>query len=120
MPRTSPAIWTGNSEGSNAEMRRTPLRALRNPSQSSSFELPRGVRQPKPLITILSGSTSKSYTGRIKPQLFPADKTSTRPKYGHSSDNATAAAGGEYGPTKTETAATAKKGKSRTSKRLYT
>src|SRR5215467_857392 len=60
-------------------MRRIPLRAVRNPSHSWSFELPRGVKQPKPLITILSGSTRKSYTARVKPQALVADMTIARP-----------------------------------------
>src|SRR5262245_42038610 len=64
-------------------MRRTPLRAPRNPSQSSSREFPNGVMQPKPLTTIRSRrafrlrlkATEKSYTAAVKSAGFHADKT---------------------------------------------
>ena len=68
-------------------MRRTPLRALRKPSQSSSREFPNGVMQPKPLTTIRSGrvfrlrlkATKKSYTAALNSGVFQADKTIGRP-----------------------------------------
>src|SRR5437899_13072037 len=68
-------------------MRRTPLRASRNPSQSSSREFPNGVMHPKPLTTIRSRrafrlrlkATEKSYTAPLKSAVFHADKTIGRP-----------------------------------------
>src|SRR5206468_13117562 len=68
-------------------MRRTPLRASRNPSQSSSREFPNGVMQPKPLTTIRSRrafrlrlkATEKSYTAALKSAVFHVDKTIGRP-----------------------------------------
>src|SRR5437867_6027265 len=73
-------------------MRRIPLLALRNESQSSSRELPSGVRQPKPLTTIRSRralrvrlkGTQKSYTAGCKVSGICADKT-IGDQYGHCS-----------------------------------
>src|SRR5437867_11218011 len=68
-------------------MRRTPLRASRNPAQSSSREFPNGVMQTRPLTTSRSRrafrlqfkATEKSYTAAVKSGVFRADKTIERP-----------------------------------------
>src|SRR6185503_6725819 len=52
---TSPAIWTGELEGSKHSMRRTPLFPVSSPSQNASRPIPSGVTHPIPVMTTLRG-----------------------------------------------------------------
>ena len=54
-PCTSAAIFTGESETSNASIRRTPLSPLRSPFQKASRPMPMGVTHPMPVMTTRRG-----------------------------------------------------------------
>jgi len=48
---TSPVIWTSMADESKREMRRTPLRPVRAPSEKAAVPIPLGLTTPIPVIT---------------------------------------------------------------------